>query len=250
MEYSRDCPKCDDYCDKCSVILSLHAKCTTDEVMKVYARDLVVSPERATPTIGNPVITDPDGLGPLLCKLRKGQELQIECIAKKGIAKEHAKWMPTSAVGFEYDPHNKLHHLDMWYEMSAEDEWPKSQYAAWEDPPQEGEPFDYDAVPERFYFEVESAGNMDPDTIIKEGIRELQNKLGRLIMGLGESDGINGYDGPRSPDANMDGGAAWQGDGYTTPYGNGGNQSSWGGGGATTPYGQTPYGNSGTGGWN
>lgn len=99
---------------------------------------------------------------------------------------------------------------------------------------------------------MESAGNIEPDVIIQEGIKELQRKLAVLLHGLGEADGTNGengdYDGPRSPDANMDGGG-WQADGYTTPYGNGGNQSAWGGGGGTTPYGQTPYGNSGQGGW-
>jgi DNA-directed RNA polymerase II subunit RPB3 len=91
--------------------------------MKVYARDLIVGPSRPNNTLGNPIFTDPDQLGPLICKLRKGQELQVECIAKKGIAKEHAKWMATSAVGFEYDPHNKLHHTDMWYETDAATEW-------------------------------------------------------------------------------------------------------------------------------
>jgi DNA-directed RNA polymerase II subunit RPB3 len=122
MANAREC-FCDNHCHKCSVTLTLHAKCTTDEVMKVYARDLLVGSERPNSYIGNPMLMDPDKLGPLLCKLRKGQELKIECIAKKGIAKEHAKWMATSAVGFEYDPHNKLHHMDMWYETSAEEEW-------------------------------------------------------------------------------------------------------------------------------
>lgn len=120
--YSRDCD-CEQYCDNCSVKLTLQAKCTSDEVMKVYASDLVVDSYRQNGTVGNPVITDPDGLGTLICKLRRGQELRVTCIAKKGIAKEHAKWMPTSAVGFEYDPHNKLHHLDMWYETDAAAEW-------------------------------------------------------------------------------------------------------------------------------
>ena len=126
---------------------------------------------------------------------------------------------------------------------------PKSEYAEWEDPPAEGEPFDYDAVPSRFYFQVESAGNIEPDGIVQEGIKELQRKLAALIHGLGESDAMmaGDYEGPRSPD--MDAGAnAWQADGgYTTPYANAGATSAWGGG--ATAYGTTPYGNSGSGGW-
>lgn len=121
--YSRDCD-CEQYCELCSVKLTLNAKCTADgDIMKVYARDLAVDHRRPNQWVGNPVITDPDGLGSLICKLRQGQELRLTCIAKKGIAKEHAKWMPTAAVGFEYDPHNKLHHLDMWYETDAAKEW-------------------------------------------------------------------------------------------------------------------------------
>jgi DNA-directed RNA polymerase II subunit RPB3 len=120
--YSRDCD-CEQYCELCSVTLTLHARCTGDEIMRVYARDLVVDPLRANQWVGNPVITDPEGLGTVICKLRKGQELRMKCIAKKGIAKEHAKWAPTSAVGFEYDPQNKLRHTDLWYEEDPAKEW-------------------------------------------------------------------------------------------------------------------------------
>src|SRR5271167_3616614 len=85
---------------------------------------------------------------------------------------------------------------------------PKSKYADWEDPPQAGEPFDYDAVPSRFYFEVESAGNLEPDTVIQQGIKVLQQKLAVVIQDLTEGDGaangmsgLNGVDAfaPRSP---------------------------------------------------
>lgn len=124
LNYSRDCD-CESHCDQCSVTLQLSAKCTTEETMKVYARDLV--PVRTDGEIssglGLPVIIDPLGQGVLIAKLRQGQEIRLTCIAKKGIAKEHAKWCPTAAVGFEYDPHNKLHHLDLWYENNAADEW-------------------------------------------------------------------------------------------------------------------------------
>ena len=123
---------------------------------------------------------------------------------------------------------------------------PKSKYAQWEDPPQEGEPFEYDAGPNRFYFEGETSGSMEPDQIVREGIRVLQQKIGGLLKGLDprkyggdEAD----FDGPRSPDMNMDGGTTpWQDGGYTTPYGGGG-QTAYGGGGMTA-YGTTPYGGS------
>ncbi|KAM3075238.1 RNA polymerase II subunit 3 [Clarireedia jacksonii] len=247
--YTRDCD-CEGNCELCSVTLTLHARCTGDEIMKVYARDLVVDPLRANKWVGNPVITDPDGLGPVICKLRKGQELRMKCIALKGIAKEHAKWAPTAAVGFEYDPHNKLKHIDLWYEQDAAKEWPKSKYADWEEPPQEGAPFDYDAVPKNFYFEVESIGNLEPDAIIQQGIKVLQQKLAAVIQDLTEGDGRangGGYDAPQSPDTGMNGGG-WQDPGYATPYGN--TASAWGGGaGAATPYGATPYGQNHGNGW-
>lgn len=120
--YSRDCD-CEQYCENCSVKLTLHVKCTSDENMNVYARDLIVDPNRPNQTIGTPVITDPEGNGVLICKLNKGQEINLACIAKKGIAKEHAKWMATTAVGFEYDPHNNLRHTDLWYEKNPKTEW-------------------------------------------------------------------------------------------------------------------------------
>ncbi|KAI1781006.1 insert subdomain of RNA polymerase alpha subunit [Hypoxylon cercidicola] len=245
LNYSRDCD-CDDHCGRCSVTLTLHAKCTTNEVMKVYARDLIVSYDRPNSHIGNPVITDPDRLGSLICKLRKDQEIKLTCVAKKGIAKEHAKWSPTAAIGFEYDPHNKLHHLDLWYEQDPDEEWPKSKYAELEEPPAEGQVFDYDAVPSKFYFEVEGVGNIESDAIVLEGVKELQRKLAGLIHGLGENDGMAGeFDSPRSPGGDA---PAWQDPGYTTPYGNGGGASAWGGG-AATAYGTTPYGDSGASGW-
>jgi len=130
---------------------------------------------------------------------------------------------------------------------------PKSKYAQWEEPLQEGEQYDYTAVPGKFYFEVEGIGTLEPNEIIQGGIRVLQNKLAELIhsvSGKESGDGGDDFGGPRSPDANMGGGDPWQDNGFTTPFGNTGNQSTWGAS-ATTPYNTTtPYGQSGQSGWN
>jgi DNA-directed RNA polymerase II subunit RPB3 len=108
-------------------------------------------------------------------------------------------------------------------------------------------------VPDKFYFEVESAGNLEPDAIIQQGIKVLQQKLAAVIRDMTgvdeDSNGVNGGDyGDRSPGMGMNGQGQWPDTGYTTPYGqNGGNAGGpWGNnGGSSTPYGATPYGQNG-----
>ncbi|PSN63668.1 insert subdomain of RNA polymerase alpha subunit [Corynespora cassiicola Philippines] len=244
LQYSRDCD-CDGYCDQCSVVLTLDAKCESSEIMKVFARDLVVTSNRPNEFLGNPVILDPEGQGSCIVKLNRGQAISMRCIAKKGIAKEHAKWAPSAAIGFEYDPANKLRHLDYWYEDNAKDEWPVDEERINLDGghPNEDEPFDYDAAPTRFFFDVETVGGLEPDQIVNQGILTLQRKLALVINELtGQGEGHEQeFDGAQSP--TMDGVAYGGNDaGYNTSYGN---ASAWGGAagvGGTTPYGATPYG--------
>lgn len=236
MEYSRECD-CESGCERCELKLALHAKCVGGDVMKVYARDLMVVSDRPNEWVGSPVITDPDGNGPLILKLRKDQEVKLTCVVKKGIAKEHAKWAPTAAVGFEYDPYNNLRHVDYWYEEDPAKEWyvsspvpipvpvcpltmqyqqhkptlpnlsssrPLSSNAQWENPAPPDMPFDYDAVPSTFYLDVESVGALEPDTIVQQSINVLQRKLAEVISGLtgaSQADGGDFDGGLRSPDA-------------------------------------------------
>lgn len=98
----------------------------------------------------------PDKSHPILIvKMRPGQEIKLKCIAKKGVAKEHAKWSPVYGVSFEYDPYNKLRHSHYWIEEDEKLEWFVSPNAVEETPVDPNEPFDYNAKPDRFYMEVE-----------------------------------------------------------------------------------------------
>lgn len=276
MIYTRDCI-CDEFCDNCAVILRLDVRNERmDSNLKVFARDLTVERIDGTAVIdprghhnghangntlqsaedlpprGFPVLMDPEGKGSLICQLRKGQELKLKCIAKKGIAKEHSKWAPTAAIGFEYDPHNKLRHTTLWHEgpdAEAASEWPASKNAGWEDPPQEGQNFAFDVEPERFYVTLEGTGVMPPDGVLHSGIATLQQKLAAVIRQLSATTdsgheidtGANGRDdgmsGMSPPDQGVNGGGTAYG-ARTPAYGQ---QTAYGG---TTPaYGQqTAYG--------
>lgn len=195
----RDC-ECDDPedCDKCTVQLRLRAKCTTEHAhLKVFASHITRMTER-NDDIGRPVIRDPNGEGPLILKLRNGQEIDFKCYARRGNAKEHAKWSPTSAVGFEYDPLNKLKHTTYWFEVDAVDEWPvNEENATWEDADEQADVANNpDAVPSAFFFDLESIGVLETDEIVEQGVRALQLKLTELLQALNPvQDGMNGMNG-------------------------------------------------------
>ncbi|CCH42306.1 DNA-directed RNA polymerase II subunit [Wickerhamomyces ciferrii] len=188
LSYSRDCT-CDDYCNKCSVELELKVRADQDSTLNVYSKDLFIVSQNTHLNIGSAIITDPEENGVLICKLRNEQELFIRCIAKKGIAKEHAKWSPCAAIGFEYDPWNKLKHTDYWYEEDIDEEWPRSENCEYEDPPNPEEPFDYKAEPNKYYINVETVGSLPPDQVVLRGLNELQSKVAGIVMALDKSDG-------------------------------------------------------------
>jgi DNA-directed RNA polymerase II subunit RPB3 len=122
----------------------------------------------------------------------------------------------------------------------------------WEEPAQDGERFDYDAEPRQFFINLEGTGVMQPDAVLHNGIRTLQEKLANVIKGLrdtGEGGQANGIDGGGSP---MDGLINGAGTAYGAQSAYGG-QTNYGGmdpGYQTPAYGQgsvyggmaTPYG--------
>ncbi|OIR57356.1 MAG: RNA polymerase II subunit 3 [Amphiamblys sp. WSBS2006] len=170
IRYTRDCT-CMQYCPKCSVELTLDVRCDEGEGRDVTSFDLRTELPRVQPYHGR---EDTDGV--LLMKLRPGQHLAMKCIAKKGIGKEHAKWSPVTAVGFEYDPLNILQHTKLRAEESAEREWPPSRNAGRTEL-REGKTYE---KPTEFFFSIETTGVLSPENVFLSAARILGRKAAEL----------------------------------------------------------------------
>ena len=132
----------------------------------------------------------------------------------QGIAKEHAKWSPVSAIGFEYDPHNRLGHTDLWHERGTDPkkEWPISKNGRFERDLAPGEGIDWQSRPSRFYMDIESVGGLKVDDITIKGIDALILKLASVQTGLAD------LLGPQGPQFGDMGGPVPPGAGGMTPY--------------------------------
>ncbi|KAJ0090521.1 hypothetical protein Patl1_14760 [Pistacia atlantica] len=125
MRFSRDCDACDGdgQCEYCSVEFHLRAKCMGDQTLDVTSKDLISSDHNVVPVdfadssaydssdqqshFGFLQLSLPSwsfSLGIIIVKLRRGQELRLRAIARKGIGKDHAKWSPAATVTFMYEP--------------------------------------------------------------------------------------------------------------------------------------------------
>jgi len=81
-------------CNLCTVTLTLSKEANGNTSEMVYSGDLISSQEGVEPVSPNiPIV-----------KLGKGQALELECMAQLGRGKEHAKWQPVSAMGYQEYP--------------------------------------------------------------------------------------------------------------------------------------------------
>lgn len=176
--YVRDCECIDDeLCLKCSRKYTLNVRCDNDETRLVTTADLKPVEHNAYPYCTKAITKDSEQMeiegdyDILICKLRRGQELHLTAIGKKGFGKEHAKWC-SATVQFTYDPDNKYRHTT----FPNPQDWPKSEDSKLPSNMYQDK-YDYMGEPSEFIFTIESTGSLTPRSIFKSGVNVLQNKI-------------------------------------------------------------------------
>lgn len=59
-----------------------------------------------------------------------------------------------------------MRHTTYWFESDERAEWPVGDNGNEEEPPREDEPFNFNAKPTKFYFEVETDGSLGPQEVV------------------------------------------------------------------------------------
>ncbi|KAL6209831.1 hypothetical protein ACLB2K_020770 [Fragaria x ananassa] len=209
MRFSRDCDACDGdgQCVHCSVEFHLRARCHSDQTLDVTSKELLSSDHTVVPVD----FSDASGYeaseqrGIIIVKLRRGQELRLRAIARKGIGKDHAKWSPAATVTFMYEPDIRINE-EMMETLSLEEKtaWvDSSPTKVFEIDPNTGkvvvvdpEAYTYDdevikkaeavgkpglvditAKEDSFIFTVESTGAIKASQLLLNAIEILKQKL-------------------------------------------------------------------------
>lgn len=206
-----------------AVFLSLHKRCD-GEALVITSNDLESEDPDILP-VGHPLLPrtaadyddqDAAANGIVIAKLRAGQELKVQCIARKGVAKDHAKWSPVATAVFRYQPEITINE-EMMAKLTPEqkrdfaDSQPTPVFRYDEEADRvvlddfESYTYDQECIfkaeelgfpglveikqkQDTFIFTVESTGVLRPEEIVLTAIDMLKEKLGMVQDGLEPGD--------------------------------------------------------------
>eukprot|EP00889_Picochlorum_renovo_P004046 jgi/Picre1/31076/NNA_006431.t1 len=192
------------------VVMSLDIVCTTEDTLNVTSNDLILDP--SYPRVAPIGYHDRDARGILIVKMRKGQELKLRAIARKGIGKDHAKWNPVATAVFQHlaeikidngmlssltdeqrdalcdaDPKGTFKHNRIAQTIEVEDpELYQFDGEVLEKANELGVPGAIDIIQreDAFLFKIESTGARPVADIVMSAFEVLQHKLVTLENGL------------------------------------------------------------------
>lgn len=216
FNFTRDC-SCTERCPLCSVELRLSVKCTDDVTREVTSNDLMSVDPDVVPVDHSTVVGGEKSAdnGILIVKLRKGQELKLKAIAKKGVGKEHAKWTPGCAVNYLFEPDIRLNlarmdemtdaqkqdfvkscptkvykYNDATHTVEIEDSLrcvycmeckKKAEYF------EKGDAVSINQRTDKFYFTVETNGALRPEEIVLSAMNSIKEKLSNVQQHVTEN---------------------------------------------------------------
>lgn len=86
------------------ISLSLDVTCNSDGTLYVTSDDLHPDPEFPMVVPINYRLRDSEEKPIVIVKMRRGQEIKLRAVARKGIGKDHAKWIPVATAVYHVMP--------------------------------------------------------------------------------------------------------------------------------------------------
>jgi len=217
FSYTRDCV-CQEKCHNCSVDFTLSVSNSDDLTRDVTSQDLMSTDPDVIPVGSQSTehVQRNENTGILIVKLRKGQELRVKAIAKKGVGKEHAKWSPTCGVTYQFDPdirinQSRMEELNETQKQEFVSVCPSKVYKLDEESKkveveeairctfcneckrkaeefQKPDLISISTKPERFIFTVETTGALRPEDVVLQALSVLKVKLVYLQANLANAE--------------------------------------------------------------
>ena len=233
FKFQSECD-CESGCPKCQVVYMINVACDDDIPRIVTTDDLEYFPPdddhafapyieaaQSIKPVQIPAIPGEDNVPITICKLGRGQVLQVLCKATKGLAREHAKWSPCSCAAYRLDPVIKVDqaffaekakegskYIDTFIASCPSNVFKKidseeepigienttectfcRQCQEWLE--SEGEKDSeglivIDQIPDKYIFKIESTGALRPEVIVLRAFEILTKKILDLLQHIKE----------------------------------------------------------------